>query len=75
VFAINVTVCRKCAGRMRILDVVRDPDDIDRIFQRDRLPHLPPAWTPVITLLSAAIVPVIRDPGPSPHALLDQGIA
>jgi hypothetical protein len=27
VFAIDVTVCRKCGGRMRVLDVVTDPDD------------------------------------------------
>ena len=25
VFAVDVTVCRKCGGRMRVLDVVRDP--------------------------------------------------
>lgn len=28
VFAVDVTVCRKCGGRMRILDVIRDPDDL-----------------------------------------------
>jgi hypothetical protein len=28
VFALDVTICRKCDGRMRVLDVVDDPDDI-----------------------------------------------
>jgi hypothetical protein len=32
VFAVDVTVCRKCGGRMRILDVVCDPDDIAFTF-------------------------------------------
>lgn len=31
VFAVAVTVCRKCGGRMHILDVVTDPGDIARI--------------------------------------------
>jgi len=40
VFAVEVTVCRKCGGRMRVLDVVTDPDDIVR--------EAPPA-SPVVT--------------------------
>lgn len=38
VFAVDVTVCRKCGGRMRILDIVRDPDDIARILHDARAP-------------------------------------
>jgi hypothetical protein len=42
VFAVDVTICRKCGGRMRILDVVRDPDDIARILHGARAPPRPP---------------------------------
>jgi len=42
VFAVDVTVCRKCGGRMRILDVVRDPDDIARLLHGARAPPRPP---------------------------------
>ncbi|MBK7827378.1 hypothetical protein [Nannocystis sp.] len=41
-FAVDVTVCRKCGGRMRVLDVVRDPDDIARILHGARAPPRPP---------------------------------
>lgn len=46
VFAVDVTVCRKCGGRMRILDVVRDPDEIARILLRARAPPRPPRHHP-----------------------------
>ena len=42
VFAVDVTVCRACGGRMRILDVVSDPDDIARVDHRARAPPRPP---------------------------------
>lgn len=42
VFAVDVTICCKCGGRMRILDVVRDPDDIARILHGARAPPRPP---------------------------------
>ena len=38
VFAIDVTVCRRCGGRMRILEVVSDPDDIARVLHGARAP-------------------------------------
>jgi len=38
VFAVDVTVCRKCGGRMRVLDVVTDPDDIARLLHGARAP-------------------------------------
>jgi DNA invertase Pin-like site-specific DNA recombinase len=46
VFAVDVTICRKCGGRMRILDVVRDPDDIARILHGARAPPRPPRSHP-----------------------------
>ena len=42
VFAVDVMVCRACGGRMRILDVVSDPDDIARVDHRARAPPRPP---------------------------------
>ena len=42
VFAVDVTLCRKCGGRMHILDVVSDPDDIARILHGARAPPRPP---------------------------------
>ena len=42
VFAVDVTVCRKCGGRMRIHAVVRDPNDIARILHGARAPPRPP---------------------------------
>jgi hypothetical protein len=42
VFAIDVTVCRKCGGRMQVLDVVTDPDDITRLLHGARAPPRPP---------------------------------
>ncbi|MBK8261908.1 MAG: transposase [Nannocystis sp.] len=38
VFAVDVTVCRKCGGRMRVLEVVSDPDDIARVLHGARAP-------------------------------------
>ena len=42
VFAIDVTVCRKCGGRMRILEVVDTPDAIARVLHGARAPPRPP---------------------------------
>ncbi len=41
VFAIDVTICRKCGGRMRVLEVVDDPDDIARLLHGARAPPRP----------------------------------
>ena len=41
VFAVDVTVCRKCGGQVRILDFIRDPDDIARILHGARAPPRP----------------------------------
>ena len=51
VFAVDVTVCRKCGGRMHILDVVTDPDDITRILHGARAPPRPPRPHPPGQLL------------------------
>ena len=51
VFAIDVTVCRKCGGRMRILEVVSDPDDIARVLHGARAPPPPPRPHPPGQLL------------------------
>jgi hypothetical protein len=32
VFALDITTCRKCGGRMRVLEVVDDPDHIARLL-------------------------------------------
>ena len=42
VFAIDITVCRKCGGRMRVLDVVTDQGDIARLLHGARAPPRPP---------------------------------
>jgi hypothetical protein len=42
VFAVDVTVCRTCGGRMRVVAVVTDPDDIARILHGARVPPRPP---------------------------------
>ena len=34
VFALDITRCRTCGGRMRVLEVVSDPDAIARIPDR-----------------------------------------
>ena len=36
VFALDITRCRKCGGRMRVLEVVFDPDAIARILHGAR---------------------------------------
>ena len=41
VFAVDVTLCRKCGGRMRIVTVVTDPADIARILHGARAPPRP----------------------------------
>ena len=41
VFAVDVTVCRKCGGRMRILEVVETADDIARVLHGARAPPRP----------------------------------
>jgi hypothetical protein len=41
VFALD-TRCRKCGGRMRVLEVVSDPDAIARILHGARAPPAPP---------------------------------
>jgi hypothetical protein len=42
VFAVDVTVCRKCGGRMRILEVVGSPDAVARVLHGARAPPRPP---------------------------------
>ena len=41
-FAIDITRCRKCGGRMRVLEVVSDADAIARILHGARAPPAPP---------------------------------
>lgn len=50
VFAIDVTVCRKCGGRMRILAVVTDSDNIARARHGARAPPRSPRTTSQILL-------------------------
>jgi hypothetical protein len=54
VFAFDVTVCRKCGGRMRVLDVVTDPDDIARLLHGARAPPRPRPHPPGQVLLFPA---------------------
>ena len=42
VFAIDVTVCRRCGGRMRIVEVVDTPDAVARVLHAARAPPRPP---------------------------------
>ena len=42
VFALDITLCRKCGGRMRVLEVVSDADAIARILHGARAPPAPP---------------------------------
>ena len=42
VFAQGITRCRTCGGRMRVLEVVSDPDAIARILHGARAPPAPP---------------------------------
>ena len=56
VFAVDVRVCRKCGGRMRVLEVVSDPDDIARELHGARAPPPrprpdPAPWKAFSTLL------------------------
>ena len=46
VFAVDVTVCRHCGGRMRVLEVVSDPDDIARVLHGARAPPPRPRLHP-----------------------------
>ncbi len=41
VFALDITRCRRCGGRMRVLEVVSDPDAIARILHGARAPPAP----------------------------------
>ena len=42
VFAVDITTCSKCGGKMCVVDVVTDPDDIARILHGARAPPRPP---------------------------------
>ncbi len=42
VFAVDVTICRKCGGRMRILEVVDTPDAVARVLHGARAPPRQP---------------------------------
>ena len=42
VFALDIIRCRKCGGRMRVLEVVSDADAIARILHGARAPPAPP---------------------------------
>ena len=46
VLAIDITLCRKCGGRMRVLEVVSDLDDIVRVLHGARAPPRPPRPAP-----------------------------
>jgi len=58
VFAVDVTVCSKCGGRMKILEVVTDPGAIAELLHRARAPPRPrtaatlSSWTVVDVRLS-----------------------
>jgi len=41
VFAIDVTVCSKCDGRMKVLEIVTDPHAIARLLHGARAPPRP----------------------------------
>jgi len=41
VFAVAVTICRKCGGRMRVLEVVETDDDIARVLHGATAPPRP----------------------------------
>jgi hypothetical protein len=41
VFAVDVTVCSKCGGRMKVLEVVTDPNAIARLLYGARAPPRP----------------------------------
>jgi len=41
VFAVDVTVCSKCGGRMKILEIVTDPAAIARLLHGARAPPRP----------------------------------
>ena|GEM_PF-2916600 len=41
VFGIDITICRKCGGRMRVVEVVSDPDHIARVLHGTRTPPRP----------------------------------
>ncbi len=41
VFAVDVTVCSKCGGRMKILEVVTDPGAIAELLHGARAPPRP----------------------------------
>ena len=42
IFAIDITRCRTCGGRMRVLGVVSDANAIARILHGARAPPAPP---------------------------------
>lgn len=47
VFAIDITQCPHCGGRLRVITDVTDPEVIERILEhvrRERLPRAPPSW-------------------------------
>jgi hypothetical protein len=47
VFAVDMARCPECAGQMRLLDVVTDPDDIARVLgARGRDARAPPRPPP-----------------------------
>jgi hypothetical protein len=53
VFAVDVTVSRKCGGRMRVLEVVGTPDAVAHILHGARAPPRPP---PPGTARSSAVL-------------------
>jgi hypothetical protein len=54
VFALDITRCRKCGGRMRVLEVVSDADAIARILHGARAPACASSsWTGPVVRLTA----------------------
>jgi len=42
VHALDITRCRRCGGRIGVLEVISDPDAIARILHNARAPPAPP---------------------------------
>jgi len=61
VLVIDVTLCRKCGGRMRVLEVVDDYDDIARILHGARV--LAPVRIRRVAPVSCRCVAPVFSPG------------
>jgi len=56
VFALDLLVCIRCGGALRIVKIATRPDDISRALGEQGLPRGPPAAEQTVTMLGQLLL-------------------